>query len=128
MAAGHSGAEQQSTSPAFDGFGVRLGDFVFTHKEGSTNGLTPPRVPRIGELEPWVRETPFNDGHYGGWRKEMDDIGQKVAGDAHVPDYIIPSMKRPIPGDKQLTWFGEVTEVCIVRILSQIPLKSHSNS
>ncbi|EEB96788.1 hypothetical protein MPER_04016, partial [Moniliophthora perniciosa FA553] len=35
----------------FEGLGVRRGDFVFIHREGTTNGFEKPRVPRIGELE-----------------------------------------------------------------------------
>ncbi|CAE6520035.1 unnamed protein product [Rhizoctonia solani] len=39
-------------------FGVRRGDFVFLHRPGTTNGAQLPAVPRIGELEEWVREPP----------------------------------------------------------------------
>jgi ubiquitin-conjugating enzyme E2 O len=39
-------------------FGVRRGDFVFLHRPGTTNGAQLPAVPRIGELEDWVREPP----------------------------------------------------------------------
>lgn len=46
---GPSGAES---------FGVRRGDFVFLHRPGTTNGAQLPAVPRIGELEDWVREPP----------------------------------------------------------------------
>lgn len=46
---GPSGAES---------FGVRRGDFVFLHRPGTTNGAELPAVPRIGELEEWVREPP----------------------------------------------------------------------
>lgn len=41
-----------------ESFGVRRGDFVFLHRPGTTNGAQLPAVPRIGELEDWVREPP----------------------------------------------------------------------
>lgn len=92
-----------------DGFGVRRGDFVFIHKEGTTNGSTKPRVPRIGELEPWVRDTPYHDGHYCGWRKDMGDLGNQVASDASSGGDTC--IKRPVPGDESLHWIGEVAEL-----------------
>jgi ubiquitin-conjugating enzyme E2 O len=108
----HSGTSEPGQDPttAFDGFGVRRGDFVFIHKEGTTNGCAKPRVPRIGELEPWVRETPFDEGLYSGWRKEMNEIGNKLAMDDRA-GIIEPYVSRPAPGDTSLHWIGEVTEV-----------------
>ncbi|KAF9479723.1 hypothetical protein BDN70DRAFT_878485 [Pholiota conissans] len=92
-----------------DGFGVRRGDFVFIHKPGTTNGLEPPKVPRIGEIEPWVRENPFSESTLSGWRKEMHEIGY-----AHAIAQDLPAeqlIKKPVPGDGKLLWCGEVTEV-----------------
>ncbi|KAJ3550286.1 hypothetical protein NMY22_g567 [Coprinellus aureogranulatus] len=108
----HSGTSEPGQDPntAFDGFGVRRGDFVFIHKEGTTNGCVKPRVPRIGELESWVRDIPFDDGHYSGWRKEMNEIGNRIAADERagaVPPYV----SKPEPGDTSLHWIGEVTEL-----------------
>ncbi|QRW11976.1 ubiquitin-conjugating enzyme [Ceratobasidium sp. AG-Ba] len=96
---GPSGAES---------FGVRRGDFVFLHRPGTTNGAQLPAVPRIGELEDWVREPPpmqpMPEGeththsprephfhtHAGkvsydvtlaeaGWRGEMAQLGMRLA-------------------------------------------------
>ena len=108
----HSGTSEPGQDPttAFDGFGVRRGDFVFIHKEGTTNGCAKPRVPRIGELEAWVRETPFDEGLYSGWRKEMNDIGSKLAMDDRA-GIVEPYVNRPASEDTSLHWIGEVTEV-----------------
>ena len=52
-----------------DMFGVRRGEFVFIHDEGGRNGLELPRVPKIGEVESWVREAGGYDGtDLQGWR------------------------------------------------------------
>lgn len=98
----------QSTS---DGLGVRRGDFVFIHLEGTTNGFEKPRVPRIGELEEWVREGPFVDGHFVGWRKELSELGLNVAA-RRIPGSDLKTLiKRPSPKDGSLLWIGEVTSV-----------------
>jgi ubiquitin-conjugating enzyme E2 O len=106
----------------FDGLGVRRGDFVFIHREGTTNGLEKPKVPRIGEVEPWVREAPVvhADGHYGGWRKMMADIGMDIA-HRRESDYIVEGrIRKPGPDDTSLNWFGEVSDVCTKSISSFI--------
>lgn len=100
----------QSTS---DGLGVRRGDFVFIHPEGTTNGFEKPRVPRIGELEAWVREGPFVDGHFVGWRKELSELGRTVAARRIPGSDLQTLMKRPTPGGCNFLWIGEVTSVCI---------------
>ncbi|KAI0257678.1 hypothetical protein BJV78DRAFT_1164298 [Lactifluus subvellereus] len=97
----------------FDGLGVRRGDFVFIHREGTTNGLEKPKVPRIGEVEPWVREAPIvhADGHYGGWRKTMAEIGMDIA-HRREPDHIVEGkIRKPGPDDTSLNWFGEVSDL-----------------
>ncbi|KAI9513052.1 hypothetical protein F5148DRAFT_463736 [Russula earlei] len=97
----------------FDGLGVRRGDFVFIHHEGTTNGLEKPKVPRIGEVEPWVRELPVvhPDGHYGGWRKTMAEIGMDIA-HRRGPDQIVEGkIRKPGPDDTSLNWFGEVSNL-----------------
>lgn len=38
--------------------GVHRGEFVFIHREGTTNGSIMPRVPKIGELESWIQDVP----------------------------------------------------------------------
>ncbi|KAJ3500529.1 hypothetical protein NLJ89_g9755 [Agrocybe chaxingu] len=90
-------------------FGVRHGDFVFIHSTGTTNGMEPPKVPRIGEIEPWVREPPFVDGDFAGWRKELHDIGVEVAAQRGVSYVNEKPIKQPAKGNSQLYWCGEVT-------------------
>ncbi len=95
-----------------DGLGVRRSEFVFIHKPGTTNGYEPPRVPRIGELEPWVREAPFDDvQQVVGWRKEMAELGMEIA--CRREEREESHVKRPILGDSSLLWVGEVTGVNI---------------
>lgn len=98
---------------AFDGLGVRRGDFVFIHNEGTTNGLEMPKVPRIGEVEPWVRELPVvhPDGHYGGWRKTMADIGMDIAHRRERERIVEGKIRKPGPDDTSLNWFGEVSNL-----------------
>ncbi|EGO05192.1 hypothetical protein SERLA73DRAFT_164742 [Serpula lacrymans var. lacrymans S7.3] len=95
--------------PHIHGLGVRRGDSVFIHKEGSTNSVESPRVPRIGEIEHWVRELPVSsDGQLGGWRREMSDIGARIATDRMSGDPPESRVQQP-PMDDTLSWFGEVT-------------------
>ncbi|KAJ2927209.1 hypothetical protein H1R20_g9885, partial [Candolleomyces eurysporus] len=104
---GASDPSQNDPSTAFDGFGVRRGDFVFIHREGTTNGCIKPRVPRIGELEPWVRELPHLDGSLNDWRRELVDLGQKLATE-RVPAGADEKLSTQHPS---LQWFGEVSEI-----------------
>jgi ubiquitin-conjugating enzyme E2 O len=94
-----------------DGFGVHRSDFVFIHPEGSVNGFETPYVPRIGELENWVHETPIYDCHPTGWRKEMSELGNSIAEQRNSQSPVDKSMRIPCPGDGCLQWIGEVTEV-----------------
>ena len=92
-------------------FGVHRGHLVFIHREGETNGCEKPIVPSIGELEAWVHEVPdIIDGNgLGGWKKELDEIGQRIAqarSTEHVFDGLV---KRKVDGS--LDWFGEVSDV-----------------
>ncbi|KAH7929335.1 hypothetical protein BV22DRAFT_1109934 [Leucogyrophana mollusca] len=94
-------------NPHVHGLGVRRGDTVFIHPEGLTNSYEKPRVPRIGEIEPWVRESPIRpDGELGGWRRDMADLGTRIASERKGP---IHHVRRPSTDDKSLSWFGEVT-------------------
>jgi ubiquitin-conjugating enzyme E2 O len=96
------------------GFGVRRGDSVFVHPEGTTNGFAPPRVPKIGEIEEWVREPPVRaDGELGGWRRTMADLGARIAADRKAQRTPLYNVRLPRRDDNSLSWFGEVTEACI---------------
>lgn len=108
----HGTSDWSALAPAmFDGLGVRRGDFVFIHKNG-TNGLESPRVPRIGEVEPWVREPPVvhDNGQYGGWRQQMYEIGMSIAQRREF-DVYEGSVQKVSKDDTTLDWFGEVLDV-----------------
>ncbi|KAL0578614.1 hypothetical protein V5O48_003405 [Marasmius crinis-equi] len=93
-----------------DGLGVRRGDFVFIHREGTTNGFESPRVPKIGELEAWVRENPFSGGQLTGWRKEMSDLGVEIANRRSTDGSEEGHMLQP---DGTLDWIGEVSDLLL---------------
>jgi ubiquitin-conjugating enzyme E2 O len=100
-----------NVSSPHEGFGVRRGELVFVHREGTTNGLQKPRVPRIGEVEPWVQEIQVDaDGQFAGWRKDMSTIGTQIATTRAVYTPEGP-VKRLQKGDSFLHWVGEVTGV-----------------
>ncbi|KZT30709.1 hypothetical protein NEOLEDRAFT_1174097 [Neolentinus lepideus HHB14362 ss-1] len=95
-----------------DGLGVRRGDIVFIHREGTTNGIPKPRVPRIGELEGWVRDIPVDSrGMVEGWRREMAIIGADIAQKRGTHGYQEGIVRRPSKDDTSLNWFGEVTDL-----------------
>ncbi|KAG6862445.1 hypothetical protein C0995_011885 [Termitomyces sp. Mi166 len=91
-----------------DGLGVCRGDFVFIHPDGATNGFLKPVVPKIGEVEPWVRENPIVDGQLGGWRKEMARIGAAITTEG---SWETSMMNHPVLNSGNFTWIGEVTEL-----------------
>ena len=119
----HGTNDWSAVAPTNDGLGVRRGDLVFIHREGTTNEVEPPMVPRIGEVEEWVREPPVvgANGQLGGWRREMADVGAKIAEDRGKANSVeeLP-LRRPQKGDTSLNWFGEVTDVRA--LLRQFPL------
>jgi ubiquitin-conjugating enzyme E2 O len=95
------------------GYGVRRGDLVFIHREGTTNGCEMPLVPSIGELEAWVHEHIVDEhGELGGWQKEMDAIGQKIA-HARGKEAVVQGEVVTSRTDSSLNWFGEVAHVSI---------------
>lgn len=106
--------DPQGTSDAFalgpdrapDGLGVHRGEFVLIHRLGTTNGYAKPWVPKIGELEPWVREVSFDNG---GWRKVMSDLGADLMSKRETQIVEEMDPKVPVPGDGTCLWFGEVT-------------------
>ena len=121
---------QADVSNLQDAFGVRRGDSIFIHPEGSDNGCQKPMVPRcdilfpsvcnrcspvvissIGEIEPWVRDTPLpmpDHGKLEGWLGELDAIGQSIAQSEQRENH---KVGRFSPADGRLRWFGEVTDV-----------------
>lgn len=115
----HGTGDWSATSPTtFDGLGLRRGDFVFI---GESNGMEPPRVPRIGEVEMWVREAPVMDerGQLGGWRKEMSDMGHDIARRRETEKTVEGKILRPSSDDTSLDWFGEVSDVRLIPIFAQ---------
>ncbi|KAI0788514.1 hypothetical protein C8Q75DRAFT_768744 [Abortiporus biennis] len=118
------GTNDWAANTSMEALGLHRGEFVFIHKEGTTNGVKSPMVPRIGELEGWVREVPAlqTDGQIGGWRKEMIEIGNRIAErrgkDPTVEEGII---KRPGQNDVLLDWFGEVVDLKLDGTAEVIP-------
>ncbi|THH34055.1 hypothetical protein EUX98_g169 [Antrodiella citrinella] len=96
-----------------EGLGLGRGDFVFIHPEGANNGALPPSVPRIGELEPWVRETTGLNGQPGSWRREMVMLGNQIATRRSSDSVDEGRIRRLLPGDTSLNWFGEVIDQCL---------------
>jgi ubiquitin-conjugating enzyme E2 O len=92
-------------------FGIRRGEFVLIHREGTTNSATLPIVPRIGEMEAWVGESlPIytEDAQPTGWRSNMAKFGMDVlaTGTARQP------LPRPDGAPRvEIRWFGQVLEV-----------------
>jgi ubiquitin-conjugating enzyme E2 O len=94
-----------------EGLGVRLGDFVFIHPPGKSNGASRLRVPCIGEFEPWVREPPTDEsGHLVGWREDLNEIGSTIAQRSPNERTYKGKVKTVQPGDRSFNWFGEVTK------------------
>jgi len=105
--------DETTNGPGSEGIGVNLGDFVFIHKISETNASPGSRVPRIGEIEPWVHEHAFDDkDELTGWRKAMHDIGSNIAAQRSNTGMIEKAIQRPMQRSGQLSWCGEVTGVC----------------
>jgi ubiquitin-conjugating enzyme E2 O len=90
--------------PHNETFGVRRGNFVFIHPEGTTNGAELPIVPRIGEREDWTRGLPSPSN--AALRAEMAKFGREYMNengtiDAYVEDIV----------DRDISWFGEVVDL-----------------
>ncbi|KAJ6604506.1 hypothetical protein DFH09DRAFT_1257291 [Mycena vulgaris] len=95
-----------------DGLGVRRGDFLFVHPEGKTNGSSIiARIPRIGEVEAWVRDVPFVDGQLAGFRKEMSEMGANIARRRTAENIVEGPILRPAADNESLMWLGEVTNI-----------------
>jgi ubiquitin-conjugating enzyme E2 O len=112
-----SSADGYVTQGGPENFGVRRGDFVLIHPEGSTNGSQLPRVPRLGELEDWVREVPSgNDIKTAGWRGEMAEIGMKVAAERDQGTLVEGKVSKY----RAIRWFGEVTDVSLLGFVPDV--------
>ena len=108
------------TAPFHEGLGVRRGETVFIHPPGKTNGFEVPRVPRIGEIEPWVRSNPFSQsGQLDGWRAEMASIGADIA-TRRSAEVLEEGTIRSFPPIGTFLWLGEVTSVCFLLLLEVI--------
>lgn len=100
------------TTPPPDELGVHRGEFVFIHREGTTNGSVMPRVPKIGELESWVQEVPslhtmqpggFTDAIYAeGLKVMMVEENRTEARSTFIPTAV---------SVKPVHWFGYVSDV-----------------
>ncbi|GJJ10039.1 hypothetical protein Clacol_004265 [Clathrus columnatus] len=116
---GTSGLDASDQENQIDSFGVRRGDFVFIHSEGTTNGAELPRVPKIGEIEAWVREFPIvedkADGTttVSGWRGELQRIGQGIAKIRGTPESYGRELDGKVQKVGKIDWFGEVTDVTL---------------
>ncbi|CAK5280472.1 unnamed protein product [Mycena citricolor] len=108
---GVSDAAAMHDSPS-DGLGVRRGDFLFIHAEGGTNGSrAAARVPRIGEVEAWVRDVPVVNEQLVGFRKEMSEIGESIARRRQLENIAEQPILRPLGSDESLFWLGEVSDI-----------------
>lgn len=97
-------------SAVHETIGVHIGDFIFVHKPGTTNGSYGAKVPRIGEIEPWVHEHREFDNPEG-WRRQMHDIGCNIASQRGSGGSMDRPLRLPVRGSGELSWCGEVTAV-----------------
>jgi ubiquitin-conjugating enzyme E2 O len=91
-----------------DGLGVHRGELVLIHRPGSTNGYPNPWVPKIGELEPWLRDILPSDG---GWRKQLRDLGAELMRKRETQIVEEPDPQNPARGTGNCLWLGEVNGV-----------------
>lgn len=92
-----------------DTLGVNRGDPVLVHRPGTTNGCAKSRVPRIGELEAWLREeVEIGPNHIPAWKREISELGAEVAKSRGPWDADDLRFQRVSPGDERYLWFGEV--------------------
>ncbi|KAF9527796.1 hypothetical protein CPB83DRAFT_855638 [Crepidotus variabilis] len=102
---GLSGSEHEA-------IGLHIGDFVFVHNQGTTNGSYGAKVPRIGEIETWVHEHCHYDD-LEGWRRQMHDIGTSIASQRGKGGPMEKPLGLPIPRSGELMWCGEVSALNI---------------
>ncbi|KAJ3783382.1 hypothetical protein GGU10DRAFT_361067 [Lentinula aff. detonsa] len=105
------GSSDSNSFPGIDGLGVRRGELVFIHALGTNNGFDVPRVPKIGELEPWVRTFSIShSGQIAGWREELATIGADVASRRSSETIEEGTIKSKAPSGT-LSWLGEVVDL-----------------
>ncbi|KAJ4485954.1 hypothetical protein J3R30DRAFT_3443035 [Lentinula aciculospora] len=105
------GASDTSPFSEIEGLGVRRGEIVFIHAPGKNNGFEAPRIPRIGELEPWVRSNPFTySGQVDGWREELATIGADIA-TRRISEAINDGTIKSKASPGTLAWLGEVIDL-----------------
>jgi ubiquitin-conjugating enzyme E2 O len=100
-------------SSTHEGLGLRRGDMVLIHKEGTTNGAGNYRVPKLGEVEEWAKEAVevAENGQLIGWRADMYSLGidiAKLRGNGHDHAGEVKAARRD---DSSLNWLGEVIDV-----------------
>ncbi|KIY70179.1 hypothetical protein CYLTODRAFT_420028 [Cylindrobasidium torrendii FP15055 ss-10] len=106
------GTDPDAEDTGHDGLGVRIGDYVFIHPEGTTNGYTPPHIPRIGEMEEWVREIPAALDSYTGWRGTLWDIGNDVLKHRGTdPKWDHAYMQTSCDSTTPIDWCGDVVKL-----------------
>ena len=99
-------------APSPDELGVHRGEFVFIHKEGTTNGSIIPRVPKIGELESWIQEVPsLHTMQPGGFTEVIYAEGLKIImTEENWRDGRSTFIPTGVPV-KPVGWFGYVSDV-----------------
>jgi hypothetical protein len=131
------GISYADSNNVLQSFGVRRGDCVLIHKDGSERVTKVPLIPRIGELELWVHEIPSRtpDGTVEGWRGDLTKLAVKTLGfdwtkaeeGAHVSIPLNLGWDQPVnvisggpPGKftppafsppHGIDWFGQVIDV-----------------
>jgi len=103
-------ANDPATSP--DELGVHRGEFVFIHREGTTNGSVVPMVPKIGELEGWVQDVPsLHTMQPGGFTDLIYAEGLKIImTEENWRDGRSTFIPTGVPV-KPVHWFGYVSDV-----------------
>jgi hypothetical protein len=99
-------------APSPDELGVHRGEFVFIHKEDTSNGSTMPRVPKIGELESWVQDVPsLHTMQPGGFTNLIYAEGLRIVSiEGNWRDNQPTFTPTGIPV-KPVCWFGYVSDV-----------------
>jgi ubiquitin-conjugating enzyme E2 O len=66
-------------------------------------------VPRIGEIEAWIRENPFQNGQFVGWRKELQELGSRIASQRSTGTLVEKRFQMSTNAESKLSWCGEVS-------------------